>query len=139
MGCPIPAKGEEMLNHIELLPEQEALFETIVEAARKLRDNHEPFMFIQFIGGQTLQHHGLPGGAISPYRGHLDALANAGLINRRLGSHGAFNFDVTPRGFLYYEHMEQRAGQPNRNVEEAIHRYLDSAIFSVRHNHSNHK
>jgi hypothetical protein len=125
-----------MLDDVLLLPEQEDLLISLVEATRNLpRGLREQFMFLPTAGDSNdLCHPGLPGGAVSASEGDLNVLSMEQLINViRRGASGDWYFDVSPRGFKVYEGIKRRSGAPARQIEEGIMRYLDAAVFQQRY------
>ena len=46
----------------------------------------------------------------------FEMLARAGLLAQSSGSKGTPRFDVTPEGFAYYDELQQRTSEPNREA-----------------------
>jgi hypothetical protein len=123
-----------MLDDVALLPEQEDLLISLVEATRNLpRGQREQFIFAPTFGDSNIQHPGLPSRELPAYAGDIDVLWNAGLLNVIPGQHGARLFDVSPRGFSAYQAIKHRSGAPVQQLEEELMRYLDAAVFQQRY------
>lgn len=118
-------------DHIFLESEQDILLIALVEASRRQpRDQRQKFLFVQSITDSTIL--GLDDYP-NPYIGDVEALARVGLLNLSYGSKGTPNFDVTPLGFRYYEHLMQSRGQAAERIEENVLRYLEFSGFEKRH------
>lgn len=118
-----------MWDHIFLEHEQEALFAEMVEAQRSVpRTDRRKFMLSKHMGGSDLHHPGLSGGD-NVYEGDLEALVDAGLLRPSFGSQGTPLYDVTPRGYKYYEHLRKSEGEPVERIEMHVRALLDSERF----------
>lgn len=102
-------RAEAMFEHIILELEQTDLFERLVEAARAVP--RQSFALRQTLGTTAtysrLVHPGLGAQDTQVYPGHLKALHDAGLITWDHLSRGLIEFDVTPLGFRYYDHLHE--------------------------------
>ena len=108
-GSPYSTATEPLL----LEPEQQELLAALVTATRALpRDQREEFMLVTTFGGTTLQHPGLPGGALEKlYVPDFMVLAQEGLLELRPMSnspHDYFIF-VTPRGLKHHDQLSSGA------------------------------
>jgi hypothetical protein len=119
---------------ILLEPEQKELFKALVEASRNVtRQNRQKFFAIDYQGGADIIHPGLNDGKIPAYLGDLDVLANENLIYITYGPKGTPNFDITPRGFKYYEQLKEQEGQPIQRIESTMKSYLTRDIFQKKY------
>ena len=119
-----------MFNSILLEPEQKELLVTLVEATRNVtRENKQKFEVSHTVSDDTLLHQGLPNGSLKIYIGDVEELAKVGLINLSFGQGGDRNFDVSPSGSAYYEHLKKQSGQPIDRIEGSVHTYLSSDKF----------
>jgi hypothetical protein len=117
------------MEDIPLEPEQEQLFEQIVEAARSVpREQREPFMCIPAMQLTQVQGNGLLREVLEE---DLLVLDRAGLIeiSKYHTTGSGFNFFVPPDGYAYYEHLKRRSGEATRQVEQDIQHYLDAESF----------
>ncbi len=132
-------KEEEYLKkqfefQILLEPEQKELFKLLVEASRNLtHQNRQKFTAIEYMGGSDIIHPGLLNGKIPAYLGDLNVLASENLISKGSGSQGTPNFDVTPKGFKYYEQLKEHEGQPVQRLESTMKSYLSSDVFQQKY------
>ncbi len=118
-----------MYDEILLEQEQESLLFALVEASRNIpKDQRQKFMFIQTAGDSWIRHPGLPG-SFSAYLGDVEILANEGLINLTYSPGGTPNFDVTPRGFRYYEYLKQNESEPYQRLNGHTRNYLMTNNF----------
>ncbi len=123
-----------MFNHILLQPEQEELLVVLVEAARNTQGKHrQKFEFIQSMGGNLIHHPGLGGQIDDAYLGDIETLGREGLLALTYGSKGTLQFDVTPFGFKFYEHLKLKLGQPFQRVEASVRSYLDTEAFQRKY------
>ena len=126
-----------MFEHILLEQEQKELLSILVEGARNLpREKREQFMVVPADIGATngeIHHLGLPGGHIEAYTGDIDVLINEGLISPKYASYGVSEFDITPRGFAYYQEMKHLAGQPVQQVEAVAKNFLNAERFQRKY------
>ena len=112
-----------------LEPEQEQLFETLVEAWRSVpRAQRDTFMFIRAAGSDLIQGNGFSGEVLAT---DVDELVNAGLLTvsnyHRRGS--GFNFYISADAVQYYEYLRRQAGSAVEQVEAVMREYLDSDRF----------
>lgn len=119
-----------MFDSILLESEQKELLVTLVEASRNvLRKNRQKFYVSRSVSGDTILHPGLPGGSLEIYMGDVEELASVGLINLSFSSGGDPIFDVKPRGFAYYEYLNEQSGQPIYRIEGSVNNYLNTDRF----------
>lgn len=117
-------------DHIILEPEHINLLETVVEASRNVtREERGKFLVLKGGGNSQLTHAGLPRGHEKIYMGDVEALEREGLIALSYGSQSTPLFDVTPRGYRYYEHLKQQQGEPIDRIEKEVRSYLDAEPF----------
>lgn len=126
-----------MLHLATLQREQEALLESLVEAARNVPiDKRERFVAPSAGDGNrpTLTHPGLPDGGLRVYLGDVEALAQEGLVSLARSPQGtALTVDVAPRGYALYKEMRLRSGQPLREIESTVMDYLNAEPFRDRY------
>jgi len=117
-------------DNIILENEQKELLIKLVEASRKFsRSRRRKFIVVRRTDGDYLTHPGLSNGKKEIYYGDAEILADNGLINLSYGSRGSPLFDVTPKGFRYYEYLMEQMGQPLERVEKTIRMFIDSESF----------
>jgi hypothetical protein len=122
------------LEDIVLEQEQKDLLIMLVEGTRNVsHDRRQAFRVVQADGVDICFHPGLPGGSANLYMGDIDILANEGLVNLSYGPRGAARFDVTPRGFAYYEFLKMETGQPAHKIEQSIRSHLSANEFRKRY------
>ena len=123
-----------IFDSILLEIEQRELLVALVEASRNVtRQDRQKFFAVDYMGGSDIIHPGLPDGEIPAYLGDLDVLANENLVSISYGSKGTPNFDVTPKGFKYYEQLKEQEGQPIQRVETTMKSYLASHVFKTKY------
>jgi len=93
------------MRNIVLRPEQQQLLATLIEADQKAPQRK--FLVLETQEETFLDHAGLPTYRPNIYMGHIEALANAGLISLARPYNKAPNFDITPLGYAYYESLQQ--------------------------------
>lgn len=121
-------------EEIVLEQEQNDLLVMLVEATRNVpRDQRQKFWVVQADGGDFSIHPGLPGGHANIYMGDIEILANEGLLNLSYGPSGTPQFDVTPTGFAYYDHLKKQLGQPTQRIESSIRSHLSVEEFQKQH------
>ncbi|MBA3735853.1 MAG: hypothetical protein H0W90_11775 [Actinobacteria bacterium] len=118
-----------------LLPEQEELLVTLVEAARKVPRHQQQFMHMSFTTDQQIgSMDSVIGDAID---GQLQVLGSDMVelsAHRyiRYGSHAwgdsAIPFTITADGFHHYEALRDRSKDTLNAVEEEVQRYLDGTF-----------
>lgn len=119
-----------MVDRITLNSTQEDLLQLVVEAARNTpQDQRIEFIVTSTFGGDFLIHPGVPDNKSKVYTGDVEILASEGLLMLRRRSRASASFDITPRGFLYYEQLMQRFGETVERVESSLKKYLRSAEF----------
>ena len=119
-----------MLETILLETEQKGLLRLMVEAARSVpRDERKKFMAVKSNRGTDLLHPGLRGKDVRPFEGDLEALESEGLLRVSYGGRGTANYDITPLGYKYYEHLKSEIGEGPARLEEHVRSYLESAPF----------
>jgi hypothetical protein len=123
-------------DSVILEPEQKRLLEELVEAARKVpRNQREKFMLISTYDSPQprLLHPGIPDDHPGAYEGDLDALVNEQLLTQTRASDNTPLYDVAPRGFRYYEHLQLDKGVSVARVERVIRDYVNAAQFQERY------
>lgn len=120
------------MSRIALEPEQEQLFETLVEAWRSVpRAEREEFMFLRTSGPGQIQGNGFLGEVLAT---DVDELVNAGLlaISNYHSRGSGFNFYIPAEALAYYGNLRRQAGSPVEQVEALIREYLESERFHDR-------
>ncbi len=113
---------------------QKELLIFIVEAVRNTPpDKRQKFFVAQSLGGDDLLHPSVPKDKTSIYFGDIEALAQEELLALGRGSKGTQNFDVTPKGFKYYEYLMQKLGKPVERIEKTVKNYIDSNNFAKKY------
>jgi len=119
-----------MFQHITLEPVQEELLIKLVEAARNVPiSKREKFLVARSSAGDYLLYSGIRDDKSKIYFGDIEILAAARLLALGYGSGGTPNFDITPLGFKYYEHLKKRLGEPVERIESSIRNYLNLHDF----------
>ena len=114
---------------LKLEKEQEDLLSSLVEAVRTTsRENRSNFSLIRMAAYDSIDHSGFPGGTKNIYIGDFNILNQEGFLAVE-NSQGVIFFDISPRGFEYYEWMKNRDGKPIKEVEDHITKYLDGDNF----------
>jgi hypothetical protein len=122
-----------MFENILLEKEQVELLYVLVEISRNIpREKRQKFYYLQ-CQNPIVIHPNLEGFEMNAYLGDIEILAGSGLLNLSYRDSGDPIFDVTPRGFKYYEHMKKLDGQPVQRVETAIRTFLDSENFQRKY------
>src|SRR3989442_712390 len=117
-------------ENVLLEPEQKTTLSILVEAARNTpREKRQKFLFVRTMDGSILMHPGLIQERRDIYYGDIEQLAAVGFLNLSHTPSGFPQFDVTPKGFEYYEWMKQQNGQPVQNIETEIRNHLDADGF----------
>jgi hypothetical protein len=104
---------DTQFDDVLLEPEQKSLLETLVEASRRTpREKRQKFMVYRTMGRHlsSVMHPSLPKDFEGAFEGDFEALANEGMLTATYGSHGTPNYDITPRGYKYYEHLQLEKG-----------------------------
>ncbi len=124
-------KMKQFEYQILLEPEQEELLNTLVEASRNLsRTDRQKFYVIEYEnGGSDMIHPGLPDRKTKVYIGDIEVLANENLVSPSYNSQGSQKFDVTPKGFKYYELLKEQNGQPFQRIVAHMRNYLAGDVF----------
>jgi len=123
-----------VFDRILLMPEQEALLVRMVEAARRLpSDQRQKFMLLQTMGGDDLYHPGFEGREESVVAEDVETLASADLLAVTYGGQGTPNYNITPLGYRYYEHLKTRDAEPVEQVEREVHGLIESGDFAERY------
>jgi hypothetical protein len=125
---------------LKLEKEQDELISMLVEAARsKPRDQRRSF-FANWPGsgyrGWKIRHPGIPGGEIMVHRGDITVLEREGLFAVSEKGTSNLTFDISPRGFEYYEEMKVHSGEATNRVETEVRNYLDAVGFQRRYKHT---
>src|SRR5690606_405277 len=123
--------SEELLAQILLEEEQKELLTALVEAWRnKPREKRRKFSFVQTAGGSFIM--GLDDDP-NPYKGDIEILGNSGLLSVTYTPNRMLSFDITPKGYKYYEYLKNKSDTPAQAVEQSIMNFLDSEGFKARH------
>lgn len=118
-----------MFEHVILEDDQITLLCVLVEAARNVRrEERQPFIFAEYIGDSRIQHPGLPDTRGKAYKGDIEELIRTGLISASY-QHNIISFDVSPKGFKYYESIKQKITEPIQRIEHHVQTYLDTDHF----------
>jgi hypothetical protein len=124
-----------MFDEILLEQEQEELLIALVEASRNVpKSQRTKFILIQTMQDSWIKHPGVRG-TLPAYKGDIEVLANEGLLNLAYSAKGTPNFDVTPRGFRYYEYLKHSESEPIQRIEAHTRNYLIADQF--QQNYSN--
>ncbi len=115
-----------MFENVLLTPGQQELFTKLVEAASTLTGaQREPFKLWTIRGdGQVivqLMHPGIKGEDGKPYRGDIDVLRVNNLISWDEQSPDLTQFDITPFGYRYYEHLRR---PPQYSAQQQLQRVV---------------
>jgi len=120
-------------DEVVLMPEQEELLVTAVEASRNVpREQRRQFVIISTTCGYSLHHDGLKANILI-HIGDVHALSEERLLTLSYGSSGNELFDVSPRGYKFYEHLKTKSEQPLDEISNDMTRYLDGSSFRSRH------
>jgi hypothetical protein len=125
-----------LLQSVPLEPEQKELLSIVVEAARNVpREERQLFYAFETLGSNLarLLHPGLPKDFPGTYLGDIKTLGQQGLLSLEYGAHGTIKFDVSPRGFKYYEELKRSQEGPVQRIEAATKDYLDAFDFRSRY------
>ncbi len=119
-------------DEVLLEKEQVDLLSFLVEAIRSIpRDKRDKFHGHHPADGpkSRIVHPGLPEGDARVYLGDIEALHSAGLVNLVMLGVGSFKFDVTPRGFKYYEVQQTQITVPIERVDKSIRGLIEGQRF----------
>lgn len=117
---------------ILLEPEQEQLLIRVVEGSRNTsHEKRQKFLVVQSDQGDLLLHSGIINHNI--YHGDVEELGRQNLLAVSSTSQGNLQFDVTPFGFRYYEHLKKKSGELIQQVEFSIIRYIHSSDFDHKY------
>jgi len=125
-----------MFDHILLEDEQIDLLCVLVEASRNVsKDERQKFHAFNTLNRRLANviHPGLPKDYPGAYMGDIEILANQGFFNYRFGSHGSINFDITPFGYKYYEHVMSLKGGATERIELSMNNFIDSKYFQDKY------
>jgi hypothetical protein len=126
---------DTQFDRVLLEQEQNDLLEVLVEAARRVpRDRRQKFMVTAELGSHLSEivHEGLPSDFEGAYDGDLEALANEQMLVRT-GTSDTPLYDVTPRGFKYYEHLQLNKGSMLQRPEAVSRSWIASDAFLRRY------
>jgi hypothetical protein len=122
---------------MRLLPEQEELLMTLVEAARNVPRTEQFFQLLTVPAGfgdrgpsSGIEGCGLRG--VSVLRDDIVTLADFRLLTLSRVSRDIDQFSITADGFAHYEAVHGRAEETAIAIEEDVSRYLDSQPFRSR-------
>src|SRR5258708_4445185 len=127
---------DTQFDSVILEPEQKQLLEELVEAARKVpRNQREKFMLMSTFDSPQPQllHPGIPCDRPVAYEGDLDSLVNEQMLTQTRATDGTSLYDISPRGYKYYEHLQLDKGVAIARVERVIRDYVDAAQFQKRY------
>jgi hypothetical protein len=114
-----------------LEPEQEELLVSLVEAWRSIpRAERHEFVLVRTNGPDIII--GPPGQLAGTYYVDALTLVDAGFLNR-IPSKSDLHFIITARGFQFYEELKQGTGEPTRQVEAEMIKYLNGEDFQKRY------
>jgi hypothetical protein len=114
--------------------EQQRLLMVLVESSRNVkREARQEFLFSEHLNGADLFHPGLPHGKISAYKGDIEALIQGRFLSASYEPHGIILFNVTPRGFKYYEHLKGQIQEPLARLEANVKSYFDGNTFRQKY------
>lgn len=123
-----------MFDDMILEEEQIRMLKVLVVASRNQpRDDRRKFHLAQTSGGDFLLHPQVVAEDRRTYIGDIEALGNEGLLNISYGRSGSLNFDVTPRGFRFYEFLHTRENASSTTLVEEARELLSSEGFRNRH------
>ncbi|MBD2033627.1 hypothetical protein H6F76_00925 [Leptolyngbya sp. FACHB-321] len=119
-----------------LEPEQEELLVLLVEAGRNVPQNKRESFWAMESGNDTvISHPGFARPPIKTYKSNVPFLLTEELLTLsqpRTGK-GKFEFEITPKGFKYYEYLKQRITQPLHRVETEVRSYFSTSQFQEKH------
>lgn len=129
---------KELFEGIILEQEQKDLLCWIIEHIRNIpRNERSSFILIDDVdgcGGHTLVCDGLPNKEVLP--SDLDSLSEVGLLRRGLMRNKYRYFDITPKGYKYYEYLKTNEGKPLKIIEEYVFRYFEPESFQKNYTRS---
>ncbi len=109
-----------------LEPRQIELLIEIVELVRSIPENRrDRFILVSNHVESYAMHQTVRNARFDVYKGDIDVLANEGLLNIDFGSRGSTLFDVSPRGFRYYEELMQSKSEPSESMQDVVSRHLN--------------
>ena len=123
-----------MFDDAALEKEQTELLSLLAEAARKVpREKRGKFLFVEAFGGASIVHPGLSDWSLKAYKGDIEVLAQKGFLLLSYTSRDSIQFDITSRGFKYYDERECNPGLPIDRFEMmAIQLYgLDQRLKEI--------
>jgi hypothetical protein len=113
---------------MQLESEQIELFQTLVEATRKVPRQERYFLVIKTLGGEHLQGAGLDTVLNAP-GSDIEFLSQAGLVHINNRDQYSFGFVITPAGFAFYDETKRRSSEPAVQIEQDAQAYFDSEQF----------
>lgn len=121
-------------DEILLELEQKELLVSLVEASRNVpRHERKKFFAVQYMGRLNVVHSGLPNNQIPAYIGDIEALSKEDLISVNYDSKNTPNFDVTPKGFKYYEYLKEQDGESSKRIVSTMKSYLKGDAFKEKY------
>jgi hypothetical protein len=127
---------DDRFDNVLLEDSQRELLGVMVEAQRRVpKDRRQKFLVSGEMGTALapLIHEGLPADFPGVYEGDLEALANEQMLSVAHAGPHTPAYDVTPRGFKYYEILQLEKGTPVERVETSLRSYIDAPLFEARH------
>lgn len=111
--------------------DQRDLLFALVEASRRAK---EQFITVRTLGGEWVQHRGLPDGKIDLYFADLVALRNAGCFTvTNEGRHNDFSFDVSPHGLDVYQGLHAQQESATDAIEDTMRRFIEAEGFRSKY------
>jgi hypothetical protein len=108
----------------------------LVEAARSVpRAERGDFIAIRFMGGNILQHPGLPGGRVENFdEGDLRDIIEGGFVRVTSYERGeASVFELRKLAFDYYDQLHRNADEPVDGLQQLNVDHVSSAAFAARY------
>jgi len=119
------------LSSIRLTRDQVELLVTLVDAFRRA-PKKEPFWLLRHGQGDDLIHPGLQDD-FEVYFGDLEALRDAGILRLSRIRQSSRQYDISPLGFDYYDHVLSERGEDISSIEVLTAEYIQASQFRGRH------
>jgi hypothetical protein len=130
--------NEDLFESIILDQEQKDLICWMIENIRNVpRNERSPFILVDDVDGldgYTLVCDGLPNKKVLP--SDLDSLSEVGLLRQGFIPNGNKSFDITPKGYKYYEYLKTNEGKPLKIIEEYVFKYFEPESFQKNYTRS---
>jgi hypothetical protein len=119
----------------ELDPDQIALLLQLAELQESTpKAERGTFYFLRNFGDSGhVQHKQLPNGQLPAYRGDVDILVEAGFFKKTMGYNGGLGFVVSPSGVAHARSIREAQGEPNRQLEHEVLRWIATESFAKRY------